>query len=67
MKVVADKHMNVLRIGTLEWLEKLTSQVTKQMLTYCASAHQQRHLLSILARTKFGINFTCNGVWKKGL
>ncbi|XP_078373747.1 spatacsin-like isoform X3 [Oculina patagonica] len=59
MKVVADKHMDVLRIGTLEWLEKLTSQVTKHMLTHCESAHQQRHLLAILARTMFGINFSC--------
>ena len=62
MKVVADKHMDVLKIGTLEWLEKLTSQVTKQMLTHCESGHQQRHLLAILARTMFGINFSCKGM-----
>ena len=62
MKVVADKHIGELRIGTLEWLEKLTSQVSKQMLTHCESAHQQRHLLAILARTMFGRNFSYKGV-----
>lgn len=62
MKVTADKHMDVLKIGTLEWLEELTSQVTKQMLTHCESAHQQHHLLAILARTMFGRNFLCKGM-----
>ncbi|XP_020621148.1 spatacsin-like isoform X1 [Orbicella faveolata] len=60
MKVAVDKHVDVLKIGTLEWLEELTSQVTKQMLTHCESAHQQHHLLAILARTMFGRNFLCN-------
>jgi len=62
MKVAADKHMDVLTIGTLEWLEKLTSDITKQMLTHCESAHQQHHLLEILARTMFGRNFLCKGM-----
>lgn len=62
MKVAVDKHVDVLKIGMLEWLEELTSQVTKQMLTHCESAHQQHHLLAILARTMFGRNFLCNGM-----
>ena len=64
-KVAADKHMDVLKIGTFEWLEDLTSEVTKQMLTHCESAHQQHHLLEILARTMFGRNFSCSGMLKE--
>ena len=62
MKVTADKNVDVLKIGTLEWLEELTSQITKHMLTHCESTHQQHHLLAILARTMFAITFSCNGM-----
>lgn len=62
MKAVADKHMVVLKIGNLEWLEKLTSQVTKHILSHCENAYQQHHLLAVLAGSMFGRNFSCKGV-----
>lgn len=59
LKAIADKHEAALKIGSLKWLEELTCQVTKHMLSRCDNAHQQGHLLAILAASKFGRNFEC--------
>ncbi|PFX34693.1 Spatacsin [Stylophora pistillata] len=59
MKATADKHATVLKIGSLEWLEELTCRVTKHMLSRGDNAHEQGHLLAILAESMFGRNFAC--------
>ena len=62
MKVATDRNIDDMKIGNLEWLENLTSRVTKQMLTHCGSTYKQRHLLSLLARAMFGRNFSRQGL-----
>ena len=63
MKATADKHATVLKIGSLEWLEELTCRVTKHMLSRGDNAHEQGHLLAILAESMFGRNFACKGLF----
>ena len=62
MKVMTEKNVDVFKIGNFEWLEAVTSQVTKHMLTHCESTYKQRHLLAMLAKAMFGKNFACQGV-----
>lgn len=61
-KVVTQKKGHEIRIGNFKWLENLTSQVTKHMLTHCDSTYQQKHLLTLLAKSMFGKSFSCPGV-----
>lgn len=62
MKVVTGQTVDDIKIGNLEWLKNVTSQVTKHMLTQCDSTHKQRHLLDLLARAMFGSNFSSQGL-----
>ncbi|XP_068741533.1 spatacsin-like isoform X2 [Montipora capricornis] len=59
MKVMTEKNVDVFKIGNFEWLEAVTSQVTKHMLTHCEKTYKQRHLLAMLAKAMFGKNFAC--------
>lgn len=42
----------------VRWIEEVTSLVTQQMVHQCTSTYEQGHLLSLLAKSMFGRNFS---------
>ena len=49
------------KIDELDWLERATNKITRQMLAQCDTSYEQNHLLALLAKTMFGRNFNGTG------